>query len=125
MATEWIYNNNRYTSQSDLEAAVVELKSRLDNNPTDWVTVKEVTSDGNGGWVIPSETLSDSEINSLDASSYYTVHSMYSGLSHIGISGDEATAKVAEYRTEYAQIIGANTILEEYSPTNVDMSGYV
>ena len=50
--TTWIYNNEIYNTEAEVEVAVTSLKSRLDNNPTDWVTVKEVTSNGSGGWII-------------------------------------------------------------------------
>ena len=124
MAT-WIYNNTKYTSQADLDAAVTALKSRLDNNPTDWVTVKEVTSDGNGGWVIPSDTLTDAEINAMVSDKYYSVSAVHSGFNEVGMSGTNATAKVSELRTEYAQWIDADVVVKMYAPTNEDMSGYV
>ena len=125
MATTWTYNSTEYTSESDVDAAVTALKSRLDNNPTDWVTVKEVTSNGNGGWVVPTETLTDSEIDTMDSDKNYNVSAVHSGYTGTGLTGTEATAKVAEIRTEYAVWIGANTIHKSYAPTNEDMSGYV
>lgn len=125
MATTWTYNSTEYTSESDVDAAVTALKSRLDNNPTDWVIVKEVTSDGNGGWVIPAETLTDLEINTMASDKNYNVSAVHSGYTGTGLTGTEATAKVAEIRTEYAVWIGANTIHKSYAPTNEDMSGYV
>jgi len=95
MAT-WVYNNTEYTTEADVNAAVTALKARLDNNPTDWVIVKEVTSNGEGGWVIPSETLTDAEINSMSAGSYYNVNAIHSGTTYTGITGTEATTRVAE-----------------------------
>lgn len=123
--TTWIYNNEIYNTEAEVEAAVTALKSRLDNNPTDWVTVKEVTSDGNGGWVVPSDTLTDSEINAMASDKYYNVSAVHSGTTYTGISGTDATTRVAEIRTDYAQWVGANTITKSYAPTNEDMSGYV
>ena len=123
--TIWLYNNETYNTEAEANAAVTALKSRLDNNPTDWVVVKEVTSNGSGGWVVPSETLTDAEINSMSADSYYNVNAIHSGTTYTGITGTEATTRVAELRTEYASWVGANTIRTEYEPTNEDMSGYV
>lgn len=125
MANTWHYKGNEYTSVDDVNTAVLDFKSRLDNNPTDWVVVKEVTSDGNDGWIVPAETLTDAQINSMSASSHYNVNAVHSGTTYTGITGTEATTRVAELRTEYAQWMGANTIHKEYSPENVDMSGYV
>ena len=125
MATTWIYNSTEYTSEADVDAAVTALKSRLDNNPTDWVTVKEVTSDGNGGWVVPTDTLTDAEIDAMTSDKYYNVSAVHSGTTYTGISGTDATTRVAELRTEYAEWIGANTVHKSYAPTNEDMSGYV
>lgn len=124
MAT-WYYNNNSYSTEAEVDAAVTALKSRLDNNPTDWVIVKEVTSDGNGGWVVPSETLTDAEIDSMSSDKYYNVNAVHSGATHTGINGTEASNRVSEIRSAYAQFIDANTIRKEYAPTNENMSGYI
>ena len=53
--------------------------------------------------------------------------SIHDGYTAIGVSGSEATSKVLEYRTLYAQWILANTVTKnlEYAPTNEDMSVYV
>ena len=123
--TTWIYNNEIYNTEAEVNAAVTALKSRLDNNPTDWVVVKEVTSNGEGGWIVPAETLTDTQINNLSADSYYNVNAVHSGTTYTGITGTEATTRVAELRTEYAGWVGANTITKQYEPTNEDMSGYV
>ena len=125
MATKWIYSNNEYATQSALDAEVVAQKNRLDNNPTDWVVVKELTGNANDGWVMPPETLTDSEINRLDSTKHYNVASVHGGGNDLGLTASEATAKVAEHRTRYAQYIQANTVYEVYAPSNVDMSGYV
>ena len=118
--TTWIYNSTTDNTEAEVDAAVTALKSRLDNNPTDWVVVKEVTSDGNGGWVVPSQTLTDAEINSMSADSYYNVNAVHSGTTYTGITGTEAATRVV-----YAGRVGANTITKQYEPTNEDMSGYV
>lgn len=125
MAQTWYYTGNKYTSESDVNAAVTAFKSRLDNNPTDWVVVKEVTSDGSGGWVVPSDTLTDEQINNMSPDSYYNVNAVHSGTTYTGITGTEATTRVQELRTEYAGWMDADIIRSEYAPTSEDMSGYV
>jgi len=125
MANIWVYTGTEYTTENAVNAAVVERKARLENNPTDWAIVKELTGNADDGWVVPSETLSDSEINSLDATKYYSVAAVVDGNNDLGLTASEATAKVAEHRTSYARFIQANTILLLYPPSNVDMSGYV
>ena len=125
MATTWIYNNEVYNSEAEVNAAVAALKHRLDNNPTDWVVVKEVTSNGEGGWIITPTPLTDEEINNLDTTKYYNVNSVPAGDTFIGLTGEEAAFKVVELRSLYGNWIRANVIVKEYAPTNEDMSGYV
>lgn len=123
--TTWSYNNQTYNTEAEVNSAVTALKSRLDNNPTDWVVVKEVTSNGEGGWTVPAETLTDAEINSMAANSHYNVDAVHSGNTYTGITGTEAKTRITELRTEYAIWIGANTIVKHYVPTSEDMSAYV
>lgn len=127
MAEKWFYSQQVFESEAEVSAAVVSLKSRLDNNPTYWVVVKEVTSDGQGGWIVIPTPLTDDQINNLDDAKHYNVASIHDGYTAIGVSGSEATSKVLEYRTLYAQWILANTVTKnlEYAPTNEDMSVYV
>ena len=122
---DYIYNGQTYNTQAELENAVTAFKSRLDNNPTDWVQVSLLSGSEADGWVVPETPLTDAEINSMDANSYYSVSDLMSGSSFLGLTGTEATAKVAELRTPYAQACSANTVYETYAPTNEDMSGYV
>lgn len=125
MSDIWIYNNNAYNTEAEVNAAVTALKNRLDNNPTDWVVVKEVTSNGEGGWIVTPTPLTDEEINNLDTTKYYNVNSVPAGDTFIGLTGEEAAVKVVELRSLYANWIRANVIVKEYAPTNEDMSGYV
>ena len=127
MADKWFYAQQAFDSEAEVNSAVVSLKSRLDNSPTDWVVVKEVTSDGQGGWIVIPTPLTDDQINNLDDAKHYNVTSIHDGYTVIGVSGSEATSKVLEYRTLYARWILANSItkMDEYAPTNEDMSVYV
>ncbi len=119
------YNQQQYETVEQVNNAVAELKVRLDNNPTDWCVVKVLSGNAEDGWTIPTETLSDSEIGNLSEDSYYSVSSIYDGTSYVGVSGNEASQKVREMRTQYATGLRANTIIKEYAPTETDMSGYV
>ena len=125
MSTTWFYKDNEYTSEADVNQAVLDFKNRLDNNPTDWAVVKQLTGDAESGWGVPQEGLTDAEINALDETQHYSISSVVGGGSEVGLTAAEITAKVAEYRTEYAQFCQANTVVNTYSPTNIDMSGYV
>lgn len=125
MNTTWFYKDNEYTSEADANQAVLDFKNRLDNNPTDWAVVKQLTGDAESGWGVPQEGLTDAEINALDETQHYSISSVVGGGSEVGLTATEITAKVAEYRTEYAQFFRADVIVCTYSTTNIDMSGYV
>ena len=127
MATNWYYFDTKYSSQEDANQKVLAVKQRLDNNPTDWVVVKKLGGSAESGWIIPTEALTDQEINNLSASHYYLVSAVISGDSSIGLSSVQANAKVLSHRKEYCDFYMVNTITEIklYAPTNVDMSGYV
>jgi|TARA_R110001606_G_C14888120_1_gene592302 hypothetical protein len=125
MSTKWIYTFNEYTSQSDLDAAVLAQKVRLDSNPTDWVEVKKATGNDTDGWVLSPTLLTDAEINNLDAAKYYSVSAIASGDNALGLTSPEADAKVRELRTAYAQGMQVNTVYVVDAPTSEDMSAYV
>lgn len=128
MPERWIYNQAEYSTLEAAQEAVSTFKTRLENNPTDWVEIKEVTSDSNGGWIVSNTVLTDSEIYSMSDDKRYNVSSVQFGYSGVALTGSEATSKVSELRTEYARFVGANSITklveDEYIPTE-DMSGYV
>lgn len=125
MSTTWFYKQNEYTNETDVNQAVLDFKSRLDNNPTDWAVVQRLTGDAENGWVIPQEELTDAEINNLDEAHHYSVSSVIGGGSEVGLTATEATAKIVEYRSEFAEFFNANVIIKAYAPTNVDMSYYL
>lgn len=131
MATTWRYCNTEYTTEALVNAAVLNTKSRLDNNPTDWVIVKEISGSVVTGWLIPVATLTDSEINNIDTTKTYSVASVTDSDNDLGLTSSEATAKVNQHRVSYAAFLRVNVITREddsveteYAPTNADMSGY-
>jgi len=121
----YYYAQQTYDTKAEVDAAVVAFKDRLDNNPTDWVTVKLLGGSETDGWIVPTETLTDAEINNLSGDSFYSVIEVHGGNTYTGLTSAEAITKVAEVRTKYAQWKLVNTITETYAPTNVDMSVYV
>ena len=121
----YFYAQQSYDTTAQVEVAVTNLKSRLDNNPTDWVTVKLLGGSEADGWIIPTDTLTDEQINNISGDGFYSVAEVHGGNTYTGLTSAEVTTKVAELRTPYAQWKMANTITETYTPTNEDMSGYV
>ena len=132
----FVYCRNEYSTAEEVESAVTAMKSRLDNNPTDWVSVQEVTAVGDNLYQLPSEYLTDAEINALTTESegLYSLCAVMTGDSLLGISASDVIGKVAEFRTAYATAGKVNTIFTDvteqgfggsYTPTNEDMSGYV
>ena len=123
----YFYGNEQYSTQAEVETAVTNLKTRLDNNPTDWCIVQVVTGSDESGWLIPAEddVLNDSQILNLDDTLTYSICSITGADNYVGLTAAEVNTRVTEFRTMYAQWIGANIITETYAPTNEDMSGYV
>jgi hypothetical protein len=125
MSTKWIYCQTQYDTKAEADAAVLAQKSRLDNNPADWVVVKKLTGNASDGWVLPPQTLTDSEINNLDETEHYSVASIVGGENCLGLTASEVTAKVAELRTEFAQHIMVDTIFTRSTTDQADMAPYV
>jgi len=135
----WEYNAINYETEVEANQAVSDVKQRLANNPTDWVTVKEVQASPTG-WVVPTGSLSDAEINALDAAKTYTLYSTFSGENCIPLTSSEAATKVSEYRADYVRlhslefmtkfdtdvvIATDGTATPEPEIIPVDLSGYV
>ncbi len=121
----FIYAQQSYETKAQVEAAVVAFKNRLDNNPTDWVTVKLLGGNAVDGWVVPTQELNDTDINTISGDEFYSVSEVYGGNTWTGLSSSQVTEKVLEARKAYATWMQANTINETYAPTNEDMSNYV
>jgi hypothetical protein len=126
MSNTWTYGNNNYSSEDLVDAAVLDMKSRLENNPTDWVIVKELAGNVSDGWIIPTDALTDNEINNLDVTKHYSVSAIITADTDLGLTSEEAVAKIATHRNAYSNFKAVNTIfkLQTYAPTNVDMSVY-
>lgn len=128
MAIEYIYANEIYSSLEEAQAAVITKRDRLDTHPTDYATVKRLGGTLETGWIIPTESLNDSEILALTVESEGTfgVHSPFDGESTHGLTAEQAIARVAELKRLMGQLLNATQITAtETISTNVDMTGYV
>ena len=135
------YAAREYTSVENVEAAVTAMKTRLDNNPTDWCVVKPMINPRTiaiySGDVIgydSGEPLTDAQINALSNSdTVYNVYSVRDGYNYTTLSEADTIKKVSEMRRSwaiwnrvdvYVEITTENNIIE-HDVTNEDMSGYV
>ena len=135
------YAGREYTSVENVEAAVSAMKTRLDNNPTDWCVVKPMINPRTiaiySGDVIgydSGEPLTDAQINALSNSdTVYNVYSVRDGYNYTTLSEADTIKKVSEMRRSwaiwnrvdvYVEITTENNIIE-HDVTNEDMSGYV
>jgi len=137
MSTKWYYCTETFSTQEDVNQKVLDVKQRLDNNPTDWAIVKKLGGNSKSGWIVPVTKLTDTEINNINANHYYSISSVVGSDTLIGISSVEIQAKALEFRKEYCDYYRVNTVTQltevdsvitettEYAPTNVDMSGYI
>jgi len=136
MSIKYIYANNEYSTENEAQDAATALSVRMQNNPTDWITVKEITGSNETGWLINPTLLTDAQILNPDSNKSYNCFSNYSGDNMIPVSATELTIKSNEYRKIYGQYFNVNTIYkiendEVNNPTVVlitpktDMSSYV
>ena len=135
MATRYFYCGAIYLTEAEAQSAAVLQKARLQNNPTDWIVVKEISGSQESGWQINPNPLTDDQINNIDVSKNYLIASVVEGENIMPATSSEVTAKVLSYRPIYADHIRANIILSdlgvtdlsdgEIIPTDVDMSDYM
>ena len=141
--SRYIYAETAYDTIDEVEAAVTAMKTRLDNNPTDWCVVKPMinprTIKISTGDVIgydSGDPLTDAKINALDNSDkVYNVFSVYEGDNFTEVSEAAVAGKVKAMRTGYATWLNLTKYFDSqveegqalitYNVTNEDMSGYV
>tara|TARA_Y100000114_G_scaffold46819_1_gene42646 strand:- start:863 stop:1291 length:429 start_codon:yes stop_codon:yes gene_type:complete len=121
MSTKYYYVNSEYNTENEAQDAATALSVRMQNNPTDWISVKEITGNNETGWVINPKLLTDAQILNPDKSKTYTCFSQYSGENVIPVSATELTIKSNEYRKIYGQFWNVNTI--EKFEDDVDFEG--
>ena len=135
MATRYFYCKAIYSTEAEAQWAAVLQAARFENNPTDWILVKEISGSQESGWQINPTPLTDDQINNIDTSKTYLIASVVEGENIMPATSSEVTEKVLSYRCIYAAHIRANIILSdlgatdlrdgEIIATNVDMSGYM
>jgi len=125
--TVWIYAGEKYDSEADCHAAVTQMKNNLDNAPTTWCIVAELSGSAEDGWVVPADNMTDAEINAItdSSTSYYKVESIIDGDSNLGITATEANTKISEMRTRFANWKLVDLIIVEQAVTHEDMSVYL
>ncbi len=137
MSIKYYYVSNEYNSENEAQDAATALSIRMQNNPTDWISAKEITGSNETGWVMNPKLLTDAEILTPDTTKAYTCFSQYSGENVIPVTATELQVKMDEYRKIYGQYWDVNAIRKtEYDENNepitsvlitptTDMSGYV
>ena len=135
MAVVYFYNGAEYATEAEAQAAVPTLKTRMENNPTDWMEAKQLTGSSESGWTITDDSMTDVEILSPDSTKTYSCYSQYDGENYIGLTSTELSSKVDYLRRKYgnycnaAKIIkidtGANPETFTEIDTTTDMSGYI
>lgn len=142
MSIKYLYACKEYNSEDEAQDAATALSVRMQNNPNDWITVKEITGLSKTEWLINPTLLTDAQILNPHPNKTYTCFSQYSGENVIPVSATELTIKSNEYRKIYGQYWNVNTIVKfeddvdpkgdsNNIPTtvfitpNTDMSAYV
>lgn len=131
----YFYNQEVYDTESQAQDAVAAFAIRLENNPTDWIIVKEITRSQEAGWVMSSTKLSDAEILNPDSTKTYMCAAVHDGDNCMPLTASELDAKRIEIRASYCRWLYANEIIKiddattpatetTITPTT-DMSGYV
>jgi hypothetical protein len=123
--SNFIYAGNTYNTIDELNAAVLEMKNKIDNKPTTYCQVKLLSGNSYNGWTIPSDALNDEQILSIDGNGFYSCYSQFDGETHVGLTTAEVKEKIQKYKILYGDYYGVNTIYSRLSPSDPDMSSYV
>lgn len=141
--TRYIYAEKTYETVDEVQAAVLKMKTRLDNNPTEWCIVKRALGSTsinvNGSEVLAYNyggPLTDSQINSLSTSDHvYNVFSINDGDNFTALPEENVAEVIRGMRTSYAKWLNVSKYLDTNVPegeafivhdvTSEDMSIYV
>jgi len=110
MAVLYFYAFEKYSSEAEAQAAATALLERMQNNPTDWMEVKEITGSQEAGWLMPPTKLTDAEILNPDESKTYTAYSKISGSNVMPLTAAQLEEKRNEFRVFYGDYLRANVI---------------
>jgi len=136
--SKYTYASDVYSSLTQLEQAVSNMKLTLDGKPTTWCVVKPMINPRTikiyTGDVIgyeSGEPLTDIEINELSSSdNVYNVYSINDGDNFTEVAEADVASKVRAMRTSYARWLTVNKYYDNedgsiMNVTNEDMSSYV
>ena len=141
--TRYIYAAVAYETVNEVEQAVTAIKSRLDNNPTDWCVVKPsintktITIDGKE--VVAYEygsPLTDAQIKALGSSdTVYNVFSINDADNYTEVAETNVAEKIRIMRALYGRWLVLDKYFDSqvedgeafisHNVTNEDMSVYV
>jgi|TARA_R100000455_G_C6269653_1_gene125300 hypothetical protein len=110
MSIKYYYVNSEYNTENEAQDAATKLSVRMQNNPNDWIKVKEITGSNETGWLINPTLLTDAQILNPDTKKTYTCFSKYNGENVIPITATQLISKNNEYRKIYGQFWKVNTI---------------
>ena len=144
---KYIYATNEYETMSAVETAVTAMKTRLDNNPTDWCVIKSMINPRTikiySGDVIGYDSgnaLTDAQINALSSSdNVYNIFSINDGDNFTEVTEGDIAEIVNTMRSSYGRWLGVDKycVIElndetnelisstQHNATNEDMSSYV
>lgn len=136
--SRYVYASQQYDTLDEVEAAVTQMKDKLDNQPTTWCVVKPMINPRTiaiySGDVIgydSGEPLTDAQINALsNSSTVYNVYAIYDGDNFTEVAEADVASKVTNMRLSYARWLVVNKYFDidnnsVNNVTNEDMSGYV
>ena len=133
MAIKYSYAQRLFDTEAEATANIAVFRALLDNEPTRWMSAKEITGSSESGWLMSAQTLTNSELLNPDETKTYMCYSFESGTNIMPLTAAELSVKRNEFRAEYARekkvevMIEINTVtgvVTEHSITE-DMSGYV
>lgn len=110
MSAFYIYSFMEYSTEEEAQSAASSLAIRMQNNPTDWMEVKEITESADGAWQVNPTKLTDSQILNPDDSKTYMAYSKVAGINVMPLTSTDLMAKINEFRAFYGQHIYADVI---------------
>lgn len=103
MSIKYLYRNTPYDTEAEAQSKLSEMKTRLENNPTDWCVVKYIEDLGDGAFKVLPVRLTDSQILNPDSTKIYTFWSTWTGENFFPLTSTELSEKVLEYRSIYVK----------------------
>lgn len=128
MTKKYLYAQTFYDSLAEANAAAAAKKNALENEPTEYVTVKLLGGNADDGWVVPVEDLTDAEILAIQDGdgNHYGLYSRFEGDMQTGITSTQVNTEITRLKQKFAQLLNATkiSVVEDIDP-DIDMSSYV